>query len=130
MLIGADDCAARRLLKAEETEDINGCEITANDDECEKEKTNDDECGKEVDPNNDKAEKKSGGKSQYEKDREKNIAEVKDLLENLKEQYPMPEELARKEVPNVPAVKKGKKGRNEPTTTTRRESQRTKDKIR
>ena len=41
---------------------------------------------------------------------EKNIAEVKDLLENLKEQYLMPEELARKEVPKVPAVKKGKKG--------------------
>ena len=61
---------------------------------------------------------------------EKNIAEVKDLLENLKEQYLMPEELARKEVPKVPAVKKGKKGQNELTTTTRRESQRTKDKIR
>ena len=30
---------------------------------------NDDKCGK-VDPNNDKAEKKLGGKSQYEKDRE------------------------------------------------------------
>lgn len=53
-------------------------------------------------------------------DKEKNIAEVQELLENLKAQYPIPEELAQKELPKV---KKGKKDHGM-TKVTRWESQR------
>lgn len=63
MFIGVDDCAARSLLRAEETEEMNSSEIkTVNNNKCEKEKTNNNECGKEA-YLNDMPKKNLGGKS-------------------------------------------------------------------
>jgi hypothetical protein len=66
------------------------------------------------------------GKSQYEKDKERNVAQLQNILENIKEKYPVPVELAGKESKKQAVKKKGEK--KEPVV--RRESQRAKDKIR
>ena len=129
LLIAVEDCAARRLVKPEETEEMNSGEIQqTNDDEGDsvKEKTNDDTS---ENPDDDEATTESGGKSQYEKNKERNVAQLKDIIAQLQAKFPMPElEVARKELSKVTAAVKGKQGRKEPTA--RRESQRTKDKIR
>ncbi|KIM35207.1 hypothetical protein M413DRAFT_20789 [Hebeloma cylindrosporum] len=80
----AEDCAARSLVKAEEGRDAS--------------ETGAEECEKAVDANDDEIQKKSGGKSQYEKDKEKNIAEIQGILANLDAEYPMPEGFGRKEL--------------------------------
>lgn len=67
------------------------------------------------------------GKSQYEKDKEQNIKEIKEKLAELDAQYPLPEEFAKKQLPKAPAVKKRNEAQNE--TAVRRQSQRGKDKI-
>ena len=92
-LIVAEDCATRCLVKPEETEETNASELqqTKNDEgDSGKAKTNDDEG---ENPDDDKTKKNSGGKSQYKKDKEKNIAQIKEILADLDAQYPMPEEL-------------------------------------
>ena len=66
-------------------------------------------------------------KSQYKKDKEWNIKEIKEKLAELDAQYPLPEEFAKKQLPKVPAVKKRNEAQNE--TAVRRQSQRGKDKI-
>ena len=66
------------------------------------------------------------GKSQYEKDKERNVAQLQNILEDLKEKYLVPVELERGESKKQAVKKKGEK--KEPVV--RRESQRAKDKIR
>jgi hypothetical protein len=68
---------------------------------------------------------KTVGKSQYEKDKERNIAQLQNILEDLKEKYPVPVELAGKELKKQAVKKKGEKKE----LVVRRESQRAKDKI-
>ena len=70
--------------------------------------------------------KQPAGKSQYEKDKECNVGELKEILTNLKAQYPMPAEFSG-EASLKKEVKK-KQEKREPVV--RRKSQRTKDKIR
>lgn len=67
--------------------------------------------------------KKAGGKSQYEQDKEKNVAELQGILAELNDKYPLPIEVAGKT-----QVAKNKQEKKEPGV--RRESQRVKDKIR
>ena len=93
-LIVVEDCAARCLVKPEETEEMNASELQqAKNDEGDlgKAKTNDDEG---ENPDDDKTKNNSGGKSQYKKNKEKNVAQIKEILADLDAQYPMPEELA------------------------------------
>jgi hypothetical protein len=117
-LVATEDRAARRLVKAETTEDTSD-----SDDENEEEEKAKFPDDSDDDP--DDAVNKMG-KSQYEKDKEKNIEELKEILSEIKAKYPMPEEFARKNIPKVPAVKRGKEGRTAPES--RRVSQRVKDK--
>ena len=70
--------------------------------------------------------KKAGGKSQYEQDKEKNVAELQGILAELNDQYPLPIEVAGKT--SKKQVAKNKQEKKEPGV--RRESQRAKDKIR
>ena len=70
----------------------------------------------------------SAGKSQYEKDKEKNVAELQHILADLNAKYPMPE-LGEK-VSKAQAAKKKHEKKDEKTEpVVRRESQRNKDKI-
>jgi len=70
--------------------------------------------------------KKAGGKSQYEQDKEKNVAELQGILAELNDKYPLPIEVAGKTLKKQ--VAKNKQEKKEPGV--RRESQRAKDKIR
>jgi len=67
------------------------------------------------------------GKSKYKLNKEKNIKEIKQRLAELDEWYPLPKELAQKNLLKAPAAKKGKQVRNE--TAVVWASQRGKDKI-
>ena len=68
----------------------------------------------------------SGGKSQYEKSKEKNVAELQDILADLNAKFPMPAELGEKVSKTQTAKKKQEKNEKKEV---RRESQRNKDKI-
>ena len=70
--------------------------------------------------------KKAGGKSQYEQDKEKNVAELQGILVELNNKYLLPIEVAGKTLKKQ--VAKNKQEKKEPGV--RRESQRAKDKIR
>ena len=70
--------------------------------------------------------KKARGKSQYEQDKEKNVAELQGILAELNDKYLLPIEVAGKT--SKKQVAKNKQEKKEPRV--RRESQRAKDKIR
>lgn len=127
LLIAPEDCATRCLVKPEEMEEMNAREIQKTDNDegnAEKAKMNDD---MDENSDNDETKKKSGGKSQYEKDKEKNIAWIQEILMDLDAHYLLPEEFTQNKLLKVKA-KKGKQGQKEPTI--RWESQRMRDKIR
>lgn len=68
----------------------------------------------------------STGKSQYERTKEKNVQEIKEMLAKLDE-FPVMKEVPQKESSKVPVVKKGKQERCE--TVVIWQSQRNQDKI-
>lgn len=119
LLIAAEDCAVRSLVKPESAQ---GEDREMQTGEWEKSNEKPDESSADDSDNATVA-----GKSQYEINKEKNIEEIKQKLADLEEQYPLPEEFVQKTTTKAPAVKKGKQVQNE--TAVRRESQRGKDKI-
>ena len=107
-------------------------EESENRDEVAKEKDSDSHDGVDdtcADREKDKKAEPSAGKSQYEKDKEKNIAELQDILADLNAKYPMPE--LGEQVSKTQAAKKKQEKKNEKKEpVVRRESQRNKNKIR
>ena len=69
----------------------------------------------------------STGKSQYKKDKEKNVQEIKEMLAKLDEEFPALKEFSQKESSKVPVVMKGKQERGQKVVI--RQSQRNQDKI-
>ena len=69
----------------------------------------------------------STGKSQYERTKEKNVQEIKEILTKLDEEFPAMKEVPQKESSKVPVVKKGKQEQRE--TVVIWQSQRNQDKI-
>ena len=87
------------------------------DDEWKKQNGESDENENENEDNDQtkKDRKKSvGALSDYEKTRAKNIADLKVVMENLKEKYPFPEDLVPKSASKKPAAKKEKKEKQQP----------------
>ena len=69
----------------------------------------------------------STSKSEYERTKEKNVQEIKDMLVKLDEEFPALKEFSQKESWKVPAVKKAKQERHEMVVI--QQSQRNQDKI-
>jgi hypothetical protein len=138
--LAAEDCAARSLsVKPDQAEDkIDGgkVETTKESEEQDDEIFSDSHDGSD-DIGDTRRNKEKGkqakssapaGKSEYSKNREKNIAELQNILSDLKAQYPMPVEFNEKELKKQAAKKKKqekKHKKKEPVE--RRELQRTKD---
>ena len=118
--IAAEDCAARSLtVKPEQAEDgkVETTKESEGQGEVVKEKILDSHDGSDNIGNKGKKAKASAGKSQYCKDREKNIAQLQNILSDLKAKYPMDVEVSKTQ------AGKKKKGKKEPV-----ERQRNKDK--
>jgi len=131
--VAAQDCAGRSLVKPEEAAEGMASEMEMGDGEGQNEapaEGDKEEEDKSHDRSGDDDDEEKGtetvGKSQYVINKERNIAQIQDILEDLNEKYPMPVELASKESKKRAVKKKGE--RKEPVV--RRESQRAKDKIR
>jgi len=131
--VAAQDCTGRSLVQPEEAMEGMASETEMSDSEKQNEapveggkeqKDNSHDCS--GDDDDDEKGTKTVGKSQYEKDKERNVAQLQNILEDIKEKHPVPVELAGKESKKQAVKKKGEKV--EPVV--RRESQRAKDKIR
>jgi hypothetical protein len=112
--IAPEDCASRCLTKEEMGDEPEGGKIHQMDDAAAQEKVggqdmNDNEWEKENgDEDDDEGDSKPklAGLSDYEKRREQNKAAIALILADLKEQYPIPEDLMRVSKPKKPAMKK------------------------
>lgn len=126
MFIAEEDCAARALVKddpAEENAQESGSKLgddneeEMDDDEWKRQngegEENENESG-DVDQTKKEVKKSVGVLSEYEKIKAKNVAELKLVMENLKENYPFPEDLVPKPALEKPSAKKAKKKERQP----------------